>query len=85
MQVYYHPRFRKAYFRLPLKIKIKAEAKEKVFREDPHNPSLKTHKLNGKLSRFWSFSVDRKYRILFEFSKKNEVIFLDVGNHKIYN
>lgn len=84
MEIYYHPRFRKAYSRLPLTVKIKAEHKEKIFRADPYLTALKTHKLHGRLGKFWSFSIDRKYRILFEFVSKNEVIFLDVGTHEIY-
>lgn len=85
IEVFYHPRFRKAYARLPFSTKIKAEQKEKIFRIDLHAPALKTHKLHGRLDKFWSFSVDRKCRILFEFTGKNAVIFLDVGSHEIYN
>jgi mRNA-degrading endonuclease YafQ of YafQ-DinJ toxin-antitoxin module len=34
------------------------------FTVDPFNPSLKTHKLSGKLRDFWSFSVDYDARVL---------------------
>jgi len=83
MKIYYHPQFRSSYQKLSLHIKDKAETKERIFRKDPFDHRLKTHKLHGKLKRLWSFSVDDKYRVVFEFSASN-VIFLDIGDHKIY-
>jgi len=45
---------------------------------------LKTHKLNGKLGEFWSFSVDYHYRIVFELKNEKTIIFHKIGNHSIY-
>lgn len=39
------------------------------FTVDPFAPSLRTHKLSGKLKEFWSFSVDYDERVLFYFRK----------------
>lgn len=83
MNIYYHPRFKESYRKLPLAVKKKAELIENIFRENPFNPKFKTHKLHGKLKNQWSFSINREYRILFEFSDK-DTIFLDVGNHELY-
>lgn len=83
MKIYYHPQFFKSYKLLDKNIKRKAEIKEKIFRENLFNSSLKTHKLKGKLKNQWSFSVDNQYRIIFEFDD-SDVIFLDIGTHKIY-
>ena len=83
MKIYYHPQFFKSYKLLDKEIKRKAEKKEKIFRENPFHPSLKSHKLKGKLKNQWSFCIDSKHRILFEFDN-DDVIFLDVGTHKIY-
>jgi proteic killer suppression protein len=83
IKIYFHPQFKKSYKKLPLTIKKKAEIKEKIFRKNPFHPSLKTHKLKGKLKDIWSFSVDNKYRIIFIFDN-NDVIFLDIGGHEIY-
>lgn len=68
---------------MPLKVKRKAEVREKLFRESPFHPSLDTHKLHGKLKNQWSFSIDKKFRILFEFDN-SDVIFLNAGDHEIY-
>lgn len=83
MIIFYHPRFRRAYKKLSTELKSKAEIKEKLFRVNPFHPSLDTHKLHGKLKNQWSFSVDIKYRILFEFDSQ-DVIFFDIGDHEIY-
>jgi len=57
IKIYFHPQFRKSYKKLPLTIKKKAEIKEKIFKKNPFHPSLKTHKLKGKLKDIWSFSL----------------------------
>jgi mRNA-degrading endonuclease RelE of RelBE toxin-antitoxin system len=83
MKIFYHPRFKKVYKKLSAELKSKAEIKENLFRNNSFHPSLGTHKLCGKLKNQWSFSIDKKYRILFEFDN-SDVIFLDVGDHEIY-
>ncbi len=83
MKIYYHPRFVNSYQKLSLPIKNKAETKERIFRKNPFDQRLKTHKLHGKIKNLWSFSVNAKYRVVFEFDN-SDVILLDVGDHKIY-
>ncbi len=84
MKVYYSSKFAKEYKRLPLKVKIATEKKEKIFRRNPHDTRLKTHKLSGKLKDYYSFSIDYQYRIVFEFVGKKTVWFHSVGTHEIY-
>lgn len=84
MIVYYSSKFEREYRKLSLAVKKNAEEKEETFRKDPFAPRLKTHKLNGKLKDFWSFSINDKYRIIFEFTSKTEVCFHSVGAHSIY-
>lgn len=86
MTIYYHPRFRRSYRGLDTKIKAQAEESAALFRRDPFNIRLNTHRLHGKLKKQWSFSVSNRYRILFEFLDKTrgEVVFLDIGDHRIY-
>ncbi|OGE80536.1 MAG: hypothetical protein A2660_00965 [Candidatus Doudnabacteria bacterium RIFCSPHIGHO2_01_FULL_45_18] len=84
MQIIYSPKFEREYKRLPVKIKQLAEKKEKLFRVNPFDPKLKTHKLSGRLREFWAFSVDYQHRIVFEFATKNLVYFHAVGTHDVY-
>ena len=84
MKVVYSPQFEREYRQLPLTFKKKAEKKEKIFRASPFDRQLKTHKLGGKLSEFRSFSIDYRYRIIFEFADERTVIFHAVGDHSVY-
>lgn len=84
MKIIYSSKFAKEYKKLPLKIKNSAEKKEKIFKKDPFDPSLKTHKLTGRLKEYYSFSIDYQYRIIFEIVKKDLIWFHSVGTHTIY-
>ncbi|MEQ9354071.1 type II toxin-antitoxin system RelE/ParE family toxin [Coleofasciculus chthonoplastes] len=51
------------------------------FTVDPFEPSLKTHKLSGKLKDLCSFSVDYNERVLFYFTEDGKAVFVDIGSH----
>ena len=76
--------FEKSFDKLPQNIQLLAIKKIALFRADLFYPSLKTHKLKGRLQDFYSFSVNLQYRVLFEFLNKKKVLFHDVGTHEIY-
>jgi len=78
------PLFEKHYKKLPKIIKQEAKEKEKIFRENPFNQILKTHKLSGKYKGCWAFWINYSYRIKFIFLSDKEILFLDIGTHKIY-
>ena len=84
MEISYSPKFAKEYKKLSNSIKSKAEKKEKTFRLDPFDKSLKTHKLSGKLQDLWAFSIDYKHRIIFEFVQDDIITFHLIGNHSVY-
>jgi len=86
MEILYLPKFKKQYEKLQPEIKDLAEQKEKIFRKNPFNPKLKTHKLHGKLSNFLAFSINYEYRIVFDFvdKKKSVVRFYLTGKHDLY-
>ena len=84
MEIVYSSTFVKEYRRLPSKIRLLAEKKEKIFLNDPYATSLKCHALTGKLLGRWSFSINHQYRILFRFAGQNTVWFLRIGTHDIY-
>jgi len=49
---------------------------------DPYHPSLRLHKLQGKLRVYYSVSINMKYRVVIDFIlKDNEIIPIDIGNH----
>lgn len=65
---------------------LKDEVIEKVeFLKDPANhPSLKVHKLSGRMAEKYSFSVNYKIRVIFSFPIQSEILLLLVGSHDVY-
>jgi len=85
MEIIYSSKFAREYKKLPKDIKALAEEQENIFRKDPYDTRLKTHKLKGKFDGFLSFSIGYKYRIIFEFAKDRKTIYFHtVGDHDIY-
>lgn len=67
-------------------LKSKIEEKLRLLATDPYHPSLRTHKLKGKLSGVWACSVEYDCRIVFSFeqntqTKEEEIFLIDIGNH----
>ena len=55
-----------------------------LFSKNAFNIRLKTHKLHGRMSDRWAFSINRKDRIVFRFISGDHVLLLDIGDHDIY-
>jgi mRNA-degrading endonuclease YafQ of YafQ-DinJ toxin-antitoxin module len=55
IEIYYSSKFAKLYKKLPQKIKMDAEQKEKIFRRNPFDAQLNTHKLHGRLKKLLGF------------------------------
>ena len=83
MKIFYSPHFLRAYKKLPKEVQHIAEEREEIFRENWKATFLETHKLKGPFSGFWSFSINHRFRIIFEFDG-DDVHFHDVGDHDIY-
>ena len=83
--ILYSPHFKKVFKSLPPRVQKQATEKEKIFRTNCFDKSLKTHKLKGKHKNYWAFSINHSYRVLFKFEKNNDVGFIDIGTHSIYN
>jgi addiction module RelE/StbE family toxin len=62
-------------------LKRKFKMKLERFRNNPFDPSLKTHKLSGNLKDLWSFSIEYDQRVLFYFSDDDKAVLIDIGNH----
>ena len=53
-----------------------------VFRQDPFDARVKTHRLAGKLERYWAFSVAYDCRVIFRFLSEDRVVLVDIGTHE---
>lgn len=83
MNVYLSKNFIKASKKLTknnLLIKEKIKEKIKLFTNNPKHPSLKLHKLKGKMVEDWSFSVEGNIRIILTYIEDG-VLLVDVGSH----
>lgn len=77
-------KFKKSYKKLPKSVKEQAKEKEKMFRVNPFDSRLDTHKLHGKYKDYLAFTVVGQYRIMFAFVGSGKVDFINVGTHDIY-
>lgn len=84
MEIQYSPKFIRQFKKLSKDIKEESIRCEKLFRENPFDPKLKTHKLHGTMNDYWSFSISYNYRIGFTFVDTNLAHFHAIGSHDIY-
>lgn len=71
--------------KLDVNLRAEAVAKIELFKDTANHQLLKVHKLHGPLAGSYSFSVNYKTRIVFEYVSKNEVALLSIGDHDIYD
>ncbi len=83
-QIEYSSNFVNQFKKLNPRLQRQAIKVEKLFKKDPSSPKLKAHKVSGKLKDLWTFSINYKGRIIFEFLGKGKVIFYKIGSHEIY-
>lgn len=84
MEIRYRPRFEREYRKLSVGIRKLAEKRVTLFRKNPYDSRLKTHKLHGDLEEFHAFWVDYHNRIMFAFVDEKTVEFYSIGDHDIY-
>ena len=82
--IYPTTHFVKAYRNLPEKIRLYAKQKEEIFKVDPFDNRLKTHKLKGRFRKLWPYSINYQYRIVFRFIDDETVIYYNIGTHDVY-
>ncbi len=84
LELFYTPTFIRRYDKLSEPLKEEVREKIALFLKDPHQPSLHTHKLKGRLQGRFSFSVNYRYRVMFCYEKQDTVALLSVGDHDVY-
>lgn len=84
LDIVYAPMFIRQWKSLPKELQDEAIEKIELFKHQENHKLLKVHKLNGQLSGFYSFSVNYKFRIVFEYGERDTVFLLKIGSHDIY-
>jgi addiction module RelE/StbE family toxin len=82
--IFYEPGFLKDWKRLDRRVRLSAAKAERLFRDNPLHPSLRLHRLQGKLEGLWSISVSFDIRIIFKRMENGDIVFLAIGRHAIY-
>jgi mRNA-degrading endonuclease RelE of RelBE toxin-antitoxin system len=78
------PEFFRSLKKLTPQLQELAFQRIELFRDRNNHRRLKVHKLHGKYAGFFGFSIDRKYRIMFEWVSTSEAKLHTVGDHSIY-
>ena len=63
------------------KLVLRIEKQIKLFESNHKHPSLRTHKLTGKLANRWSISVSRGLRMIYIILDNDVAYFVDLGTH----
>ena len=84
IEVNYKPSFIKKFDALEKDLQNEILEKIELFKDNKNHEQLKVHRLHGQLKDKYSFSVNYKFRIVFSYISKKEIVLLTVGDHEIY-
>ena len=85
MEVLFKPTFVLQFNRLEFALQEEVLEKIEFFQNTENHEKLKVHRLKGRLSGRYSFSVNFKTRIVFSYVSKKEVVLLAVGDNDVYS
>ena len=78
--------FKKQLAKMPKKYQEQFSKKLDIFFENPSNPVLNNHQLNGELKNLRSINISGDIRAIYEQINKNTVLFLSIASHsKLYD
>lgn len=84
LEIYFKPSFIKSLHKYDDSFVDEIIEKIELFKNPENHKYLKVHKLHGRISGVFSFSVNYKVRIVFKYMSKNEVVFMAISDHEIY-
>ena len=79
----YTQRFLRSLKKLPEGVKNDVILATERFKKKSEHQALRLHKLSGRMKKYHAFSANFNYRLIIEM-KENDVYFLDVGTHEVY-
>ena len=83
-RILYDPDFIKQLKKLDLELQRRVVKTEQLFRQNILHPSLRLHRLRGKLIGYWSLTVTMDIRLIFKQNESGAIVFVSVGKHDIY-
>lgn len=84
LEVRFKPAFVRAAKNLEKDLVVELLEKVELFKDFKNHRLLKVHKLHGQLADCWSFSVNYKTRVVFQYETKTIAVLLAIGDHDVY-
>ena len=84
IKLQYAPKFLRQLSKLEPRLQKEALLKIELFKEKKNHRMLEVHKLKGRLSGSYVFSVNYTYRIVFDYISEKEAALLAIGDHDVY-
>ena len=81
LRVLYGHHFLKAARGLPAEQQKKLAFLLELFAENPFDPSLNNHALQGSLRNYRSIDITGDYRLMYEWTGDGRVRLIDIGTH----
>jgi mRNA-degrading endonuclease YafQ of YafQ-DinJ toxin-antitoxin module len=86
LTVKYTPTFFRKLKKMEVALQEEVFDKIELFSDTKNHRALKPHKLQGRLKGSYSFSVNYRVRIVFEYIESGRsALLLTVGDHEIYD
>lgn len=84
MDISFTPAFSRQLQKLEISLRQEAIKTIDLLRRKENYHTLDVHKLKGRLTGRYGASVNFKYRIIFQYLSKTEVVLLAIGDHEVY-
>lgn len=75
-KIQYSSQFEKSLKKIPKHIAQLLNRKQAIFTLNPFDKLLRTHRLQGELHEYFSFSVNYEYRAIFQITNKKTILLL---------
>ena len=84
LKISYKPSFIREWKKLPKDFQQEIYEKIEELKNKENHLRLKVHKLHGQLQYRYSFSIDYRTRIVFEYLDNSTIVLLAIGDHDLY-
>ncbi len=81
MTIKFSKRYKKQYKKLSPRLQKQTKHRIELWQEDPYNPLLRLHKLEGKLAKYYSINITGDIRALYEIVDDEICLYDMIGTH----
>lgn len=81
MKIVYSKQFAKQYKKLSPQLKRQTKSRIELWKDNPNDPTLRLHRLKGKLSHLLSINITGDIRVLYEVIGDEVYIYQMIGTH----